>query len=419
MHKEVNLFIEFCRGGYPCLQTWGGAATRLQLFNVSNDFHTTDIASERFFPYNKSMKLTIQLQLLPSPEQVALLLDTMERVNAAATFAAEQGFAAGVFSQPSVHKLTYAKIREQFGLSAQLTVRAIGKAVECFARDKTVCPTFKPHGAVTYDERNLSFKGLDKVSLATLEGRQTIGIVYGEYQAERFDRIKGQCDLVYRDGKFYLLATVNFEEPPPIEVKDFLGIDLGINEIATESEGESFRGEPIDKSRKRKNRARKTHQKRNTRNARRRLRNLAGKQNRFQRDVNHVIAKKIVAKALALGVGIAVEDLTGIRTRCEKTVHHTQRGRLSNWPFHQLRALLTYKAQAAGVPLVAVDSRNTSRTCSECGHCEKANRRSQSEFVCKHCGLSINADKNGAKNIRLRALGQIVNLPELAAAPGE
>jgi putative transposase len=93
------------------------------------------------------MKLTIQLQLLPDPDQEAVLLATMERFNEAASFAARLGFEAGVFSQPSIHKLAYKEIRDRFGLSAQMAVRAIGKAVEAFRRDKTKCPVFKPQGA--------------------------------------------------------------------------------------------------------------------------------------------------------------------------------------------------------------------------------------------------------------------------------
>src|SRR4051794_30029215 len=99
------------------------------------------------------MKLTLQLQLLPDAGQKATLLATMERFNDAATLAARAGFEAGVFSQPSIHKRCYREIRDQFGLSAQMAVRAIGKAVEVFKRDKTRCPTFKPRGALTYDER--------------------------------------------------------------------------------------------------------------------------------------------------------------------------------------------------------------------------------------------------------------------------
>src|SRR5579863_10545117 len=110
------------------------------------------------------MKFTMQLKILPTKEQSAVLLDTMARFNAAASYAARVAFDAGVFSQPSIHYRCYAQIRQRYGLSAQMAVRAIGKAVEVFRRDKTKCPTFRPDGAITYDQRILSFKGLDRVS---------------------------------------------------------------------------------------------------------------------------------------------------------------------------------------------------------------------------------------------------------------
>ena len=182
------------------------------------------------------MKLTLPLRLLPDAEQTKRLLATMERANEAATFAARLGFAAQVFSQPSIHKLAYAEIRSRFGLSAQVAVRAIGKAVECFARDKSKCPVFKPHGAITYDERIFGFKGIDKVSMWGLpEGRIIVPLVYGEYQKDRFDRIKGQADLVYRKGKFYLYCTVNLPDTAPVDPTDFLGVDLGIANIDRKS----------------------------------------------------------------------------------------------------------------------------------------------------------------------------------------
>lgn len=77
----------------------------------------------------------------------------------------------------------------------------------------------------------------------------------------------------------------------------------------------------------------------------------------------------------------------------------SQRSRHSSWAFGQLRMFLSYKAALAGVPLHIVDPRNTSRTCHQCGHCEKANRKSQTEFVCKSCAFCCNADYNAAVNI--------------------
>src|SRR4051794_25766138 len=131
------------------------------------------------------MKLTLRVRLMPTDEQRGLILVTMERFNEASAFAAKAGFEANVYSQPSIHKLAYSEIRSRFGLSAQMAVRAIGKAVEAFSalkkRGIKTCPKFRPRGAVTYDERIMGFKGLDKVSLWALGGRQVIPIVFGEY----------------------------------------------------------------------------------------------------------------------------------------------------------------------------------------------------------------------------------------------
>jgi putative transposase len=353
------------------------------------------------------MKLTLQVQVLPDAEQKPILLATMGRFNAAASYAAEVGFEAGVFSQPSIHQRCYAEIRAKFGLSAQMTVRAIGKAVEAFvtlkAKGRKECPTFRPRGAVTYDERILSFKGLDRVSLWAIGGRMILPIVFGEYQGERIDRRKGQADLVYRGGKFYLLLSVDMPEDAPIEVKDFLGVDLGIVSLATDSDGATYTGEAVEKVRRRHHRNRKGLQSKGTKGARKRLKKLAGREGRFRRHENHCISKAIVSKAKDTARGIAVEDLNGIRERT--TVRAKDRAKHSGWAFFQLRSFVEYKAKLAGLPVVAVDPRNTSRTCSTCGHCEKDNRVSQAEFCCKHCGHSANADVNAALNLRVRGLG--------------
>jgi putative transposase len=132
------------------------------------------------------------------------------------------------------------------------------------------------------------------------------------------------------------------------------------------------------------------------------LKKLSGKQRRFQADTNHRIAKELVCKAKDTNRSLAIEDLTHMRKRT--TVKKGQRARHSNWAFFQLRSFTEYKGKVAGVMVIKVDPRNTSRRYSACGHCEKGNRNSQSEFVCKVCHYSINADYNGALNIRCRAM---------------
>jgi IS605 OrfB family transposase len=360
-----------------------------------------DLVEEQHTPYNLGMKLTLQLKLLPTVDQAAALLDTMRRFNTAATFAARQAFKAGVFSKPSIQKLAYRACRERFGLSAQMAVRAIAKATECFSRDKTICPVFRPDGAMTYDERILSFKDCHRVSiLAVGAGRLMVPYVFGEYQAANLARIRGQCDLVSRDGMFFLYCTIEFQETPPVGVSDFLGIDLGIANIATDSTGEAFSGEKVDRNRRRRETARKQYQRRGTKNAKRRLKKMAGRQRRFQAAENHRISKRIVAKAKALGFGIALEDLSGIRSRIEDTVGRRFRRRFGNWSFSQLRLFIEYKARREGVPVAVVNPLNSSRTCSACGHCDKGNRKDQASFRCLHCGHSLNADHNAALNLR-------------------
>lgn len=179
------------------------------------------------------MKLTLQLKLVPTTDQHTAVLETMRAFNAAASYAAQVGFAAHVFSQQAIHVRCYRELRDRFGLSSQMAVRAIGKTVETFRRDKTTCPVFRPDGAMTYDERLLGWKGPAHVSLLTLHGREVIAMVYGEYQAGFLPRMKGQVDLVSRDGTFYLYATIDVPENTPIDPTHFLGVDLGIVNIET------------------------------------------------------------------------------------------------------------------------------------------------------------------------------------------
>jgi putative transposase len=356
------------------------------------------------------MKLTLQLKLVPTPAQHAALLATMRAFNAAASHAAQVGFADHVFTQLSIHRRCYRELRDRFGLSSQMAVRAIGKAVEVFKREKRQCPVFRPEGAMTYDERLLGWKGPAHVSLLTLQGRQIVAMVYGEYQAGYLSRLKGQVDLVYRDGAFFLYATIELPEETPIEPTRFLGVDLGIVNIATDSDGNAYTGEAIELVRQRHHTARQTYQATGTKSAKRRLKKMAGTQARFQRWANHGLAKRLVQYAKDTQAALSLEELTGIRDRM--TVRKRQRAKQHNWSFRQLRTFLSYKAQRAGLLVVCVDPRNTSRTCSRCGFVDKRNRRSQAEFSCLRCGHTPHADTNAARNLATRAL---VTAPDLIA----
>jgi putative transposase len=285
----------------------------------------------------------------------------VERFNAACDWIAGLAYHERIANKMALQKIVYRELRERFGLSAQMAIRAIAKTVEAYKRDKQIQPRFKPHGAMVYDQRILSFYGLEAASILTLSGRVRVPMVVCGYHAGLLAnaQVRGQADLTYIKGKWYLLLVAQVPDEPCAEPDDFLGIDLGIVSLAVDSDGETFSGDEVERQRRIFAHRRRNLQRKGTKAAKRKLRQISGRQARFQSNTNHGIAKQIVRKAKDTGRGIAVEDLGGIRDRT--TVRRRQRARHANWAFFQLRSFIAYKAQAAGVTVCAVDPRNTSR----------------------------------------------------------
>jgi IS605 OrfB family transposase len=357
------------------------------------------------------MKLVANIQLKPTPEQAKLLRNTLDRCNEACNWISQRAFQTQTFKQFALHKLCYKQVRERFGLAAQVAIRCIAKVADAYKAGTEVVRVFRQHAAQPFDQRIFRFRDNSTLSLWTLEGRLTVAYVCGARQRTLLASRKGEVDLMLIGGKWYIAVVCDVPEPQAIPIQDVLGIDLGIVNLAFDSQGESWLGEKVDKTRRRYAHRRRNLQKKRTKSAQRKLRKLKGRQARFQKDVNHCISKAIVAKAQRSGCGIGFEDLKGIRNRVQASSR--QRARLHNWPFAQLRSFIEYKAKLAGVPVFPVDPRNTSRTCPECGHVDKRNRRSQSEFSCVSCGVAGIADEIAARNIRARAL---VKAPVVGAA---
>jgi IS605 OrfB family transposase len=345
------------------------------------------------------MKQTMVLKLAPTPEQHAALLETLHTFNDACNYAAEIAYATRTSNKFELQKLVYAPLRLQYKLPAQMAIRAISKTVEAYKRDKSIKPEFRPEGAIVYDPRIMSFKGWEHVSLLTLQGRVLVPFRFGAYQQTRLGAIRGQADLLYRDGRFYLAVTLDLPEPAPDEPQGTLGVDLGIVNLATDSDGQTCSGEHIERTRQKMLALRSALQAKGTKSAKRHLKKLGRRESRFHRHVNHRIAKHLVQKAKNTHRGIALEDLRHIRQRTDRTVKKSQRNRHASWAFYQLRAFISYKAAMAGVCLHLVDPRHTSQTCSQCGYRHKRNRPDRDHFRCKQCEYAAPADYNGAINI--------------------
>lgn len=360
--------------------------------------------------YYPVMKQTLMVKLNPSKEQHDDLLNTLHRFNEACNFIAEEAFIKKSANKMTLQKIVYRPVRDKYGLSAQMAIRAIAKVCEAFKRDKTIKPEFRPDGAMVYDQRILSFRKLEAVSMLTLKGRQIIPVRIGEYQKARLDRLRGQADLILRDGIFYLAVIVEVPEPTKYDPVGALGVDLGIVNLAVDSDGEVHTGKQVDAVRGKNAELRSSLQMKGTRSAKRHLKRLSGKESRFKRNVNHCISKRLVAKAKDTSRAIALEDLKGIRTR-GKLFRRSQRSRQSSWAFGQMRAFIEYKSALAGVPVVFVDPRGTSHTCPKCGFNDKVNRPSRENFLCGRCGFAGLSDHVSAMVIAERAS---VNTPIVA-----
>jgi putative transposase len=244
------------------------------------------------------MKLIAQVKLTPTPEQHVALLATLAEANAACDTISAAAWQAREFRRLPLQKLVYHNIKDSFRLGAQILVRCIAKVADAYKLDRKTQRTFQPHGAIAFDDRNLTWY-TDKaaVSIWTLQGRQYIPYSAGEHQRALLTARKGESDLVYHRGAFYLLAVCDVPEPDEQTIDGVLGVDLGIVNLATDSDGERYSGRRVERKRRWYANLRARLQKRGSLSAKRHLRKLAGKQRQFQKNTNHRIAKQLVQKA--------------------------------------------------------------------------------------------------------------------------
>jgi putative transposase len=320
----------------------------------------------------------------------------------------ERAFELKVFGRFPLQKLIYHETRDTFpALSAQIVIRAIAKVCDAYKIDHKKQRTFKPLGAIAYDRRILSFKVSEKtVSIWSVDGRLKVPFKCGDRQLELLSGKRGEADLCLVKGGFYLFVACEIETPEKMDVDAVLGVDLGIVNIAAHSDGGNFSGADIEANRRKFAHRRRNLQRNGSKSAKRKLKSISGRQARFQKDTNHFISKRLVKIAQDTRRAIGLEELTGIG---EAKVRRKQRARHANWSFYDLRMKIEYKAERAGIPVIFVDPRYTSQTCSQCGHVDRANRKSQSVFLCVSCGFSTSADTNASLNIRDRATVILAN----------
>jgi IS605 OrfB family transposase len=314
-----------------------------------------------------------------------------------------------------LHHLVYKPIREATGLKANHVCQAIRRVIGNAKAVKQV-HKFRPT-SINLDIRTFQYiEELQTVGVTLMSGRVKFKLSIGNYQLAL---LKGQSPTAAtlnktKRGDYYINICVDLPTDPTGKTPKVIGVDLGRRDIATTSTGKSWSGEKIQNTRDRYSKVRANVQSKRTRSSRRLLRRLSGREQRFQKWLNHNISKQLIQDAKHLNAALAFEDLTNIRESLnQKPRSKTERRRTNNWAFYQLRLFVGYKSNIAGVPVVFVPPAYTSQTCSRCGHIHPVKGKSYRNgkvFKCGHCGFEHDADINAALNIA--ALGKSVSLPE-------
>ncbi len=376
------------------------------------------------------------VQLKPAPEQVIALQQTMQEHTACFNAVARLGFASKCSNGVELHKQTYYELRATYpDLPAQLICAARVKATETVKsaltwqkkheqhyqkrvaqaqKEGKPVPGFKPVKCpqlklcpIRYDARSYWVKWETlTTSLATVKGRVELPFTVPGHATRYVGSKVCSADLCYRKGRYFLHIVVSVPEPAVAHSDSAIGVDLGLNRPAVTSTHQ-FLGERRWKEQERRIfRLRRKLQAKGTRSAKCHLKKLSGKLFRQRKDHDHVLSKRIVQNAPP-GSILVIENLTYIRDRATMKKHTENQRRLHSWSFAQFHGFLSYKAQERGLTVVKIDPRHTSQTCSHCGYQARNNRRSQSLFLCRKCGYSLNADLNAAVNIQQKYLASL------------
>jgi putative transposase len=239
------------------------------------------------------VKLVVQVKLIPEAEQAAALSATLRTVNEAANWVSTVAFEQGVPREYELRKRTYGALRSR-GLGAQAAQHTIKKVRDAYTtlkanikagnlgrpgskrrvKAETKPITFRPEAAHPYDDRCLSWQhDAQTVSIWTVAGR--LKNVRYTCSADALKTLrehrKGETDLIERDGVFYLIATCEVLEAEAYEPDGFVGVDLGIVNIATTSTGYQAAGRTLNRYRKRQLALRAKLQNKRTKSAKRRL----------------------------------------------------------------------------------------------------------------------------------------------------
>ena len=358
----------------------------------------------------EEITITAKIQISAADNDKVLLNETMSVYRDACNYVSDYVFRTHDLKQHSLNKALYATLRSRFGLKSQMA-QSVFKTV--IARYKTILenqsewirPFFKKPQYDLVWNRDYSLTQ-SCFSVNTLKGRVKLSY-FAKGMSKYFDHAVykfGTAKLVNKHGKYYLHIPVTYdvEESHISDICNIVGIDRGINFVVAtyDSKHKSgfVSGKAIKQKRAHYSKLRKELQMRKTSSARRRIKAIGSRENRWMQDVNHCVSKALVNNNPKHTLFV-LEDLSGVRSATER-VRTKDRYVTVSWSFYDLEQKLFYKAKQNQSSVIKVNPAYTSQCCPACGHIEKANRNKKIHlFSCKNCGYKSNDDRIGAMNL--------------------
>jgi len=336
------------------------------------------------------MERTIKFNL-PNDKE---LIQTIQEYNSAVNFCLVSGKEHNTYNKNDIHKLTYYEIRDNSDLSSSMVCCARDQASEMLKREKLkTLPTKKEFSGIRYNQRTFTWKD-GYLSIGTLDRRKTFTPFIPKYfwkYLTKLNEVKALM-IYYKDNKIRCRMVIKIPDVDKREVKNILGIDRGIINPIVSSNNKFFNSKRIRRIKGKYSWLKSKLQRKGTKSAKRKLKKLSGREERFVENENHKLAKELVKMNFEC---YALEDLS---IKKKKQLGKKFNKKLSGWSYFQFQKFLEYKSENVGKQVVYVKPNYTSQCCSNCGNIERANRNG-SDFKCKKCSFELNADLNASRNI--------------------
>ncbi|TFU16049.1 transposase [Thermus tengchongensis] len=365
----------------------------------------------------------------PSKAKRAWLDQTAERFRQGVQLGLDAALSAKTSNRGKIHAATYASIRA-LGLPSDYCRMAVNQAVQLARSHFGVRKSKRRARKPTVVRSQGIGLGANAYRVVGTTLRVSTGN-RGEYLwfplcvparwRDRLQYVKGDARLFKRGSDWFVMLPLKMPTTPTVcdgGGETVIGVDLGIVRLATAKHPQGVflvNGKPIRHRRERFASLRRRLQRHRRTD---RVRAMGDRERRWMTDLNHKVSRQLVDLALRYpNPVLAFERLDGIRDRVRGSKKFNRM--VSSWAFRQLVDFVQYKAERAGVRVVFVDPRKTSRTCPKCGHATRANRPEQSHFRCVACGYQGNADVVASLNIAAAALDVLRHGPPDTARLGQ